>query len=258
RQTFYTVVVIKEGDGETHIDFNTYPIERGMVYFITPGQVQRWASTQPIHGFVLLFQESFLPMSSADPITPRSFDYFHRTDLAPVLTPGDATQMIFDLCEATLRAYAEQGFGRTALLQSYLRVFLIQAQRLFARQQASIPASPQESLVTDYIRLIDRHFMTTQRVGAYAEMLGVTPGHLTDTTRAKLGVPAGQLIQRRVLLEAKRLLTHSEKSIGEIAFDLNFADRSYFSRYFRRETGESPSAFRDGIREKYPSPRSES
>jgi len=136
-------------------------------------------------------------------------------------------------------------------LQSYLRVFLIQSQRLIARQRTIENIASSGSLVENYIQLIDLHFLQKQRVGEYADMLGVTPGHLTDTTREKLGIPAGNLIQRRILLEAKRLLTYSEQNVGEIAFALNFTDPSYFARYFRRETGQSPTTFRTQTREKY-------
>ncbi len=258
RSDFYVIVVITAGAGNSFIDFQAHPIDRGIVYFITPGQVQQWASTRSLTGYILLFQESFLPMNGADQITPRSFDYFHRTDLAPVLQLGDLEAKMLTLCQDMLTAYHEKDFGRTALLQSYLRVFLIQSQRLFVRQQTTDSTESVGSLVTNYIRLIDQHFLQKQRVNEYATLLGVTPGHLTDTTREKLGLPAGQLIQRRVLLEAKRMLTYGENSVGEIAFSLNFTDPSYFARYFRRETGQSPTAFRTHTREKYLFPRSES
>ena len=258
RQTFYAIAILTAGAGKTYIDFKEYSIEQGAIYFITPGQIQRWESTQPTQGYIILFEESFLPMNQADPITPRSFDFFHRTDLAPALYLDDTDTQFFDLCEAMLHGYTETGFGRTALLQSYLRVFLIQAQRVFVQQHTSEHVSSGASLVTNYIQLIDMHFLQKQRVADYAMILGITPGYLTDTTREQLGFPAGKLIQRRILLEAKRLLTYTEQNIGEIAFHLNFMDPSYFARYFRRETGESPTAFRANIRKKYPLPRSQS
>ncbi|MEL6150574.1 MAG: AraC family transcriptional regulator [Chloroflexota bacterium] len=258
RQTFYGIAVVTEGAGKNHIDFHAYPIETGTVYFISPGQVQRWEPARQVNGYVLLFEEGFFLMNGVDPITPRSFDFFHRTDLAPVLDLGEAEAEMIALCEDMLRGCHDRGFGRAALLQSYLQVFLIRAQRLFTRQHTFADASSGGSLVTNYIRLIDLHFMQKQRVREYAAMLGVTPGHLTDTTNEKLGMSAGHLIQRRVLLEARRLLTYSEENVGEIAFKLNFTDPSYFARYFRRETGQSPTTFRAEIREKYLSPRIES
>ncbi|MDB6080659.1 MAG: AraC family transcriptional regulator, partial [Akkermansiaceae bacterium] len=85
----------------------------------------------------------------------------------------------------------------------------------------------------------------------YAKMLGVTSGHLNDTVSAQTGRPAGALIRERILLEARRLLLHSELQIAEIAYHLGFGDPSYFARFFRREDGRPPGDFRMEIREKY-------
>lgn len=255
RQAFYLIVVITAGTGTNQVDFKTYPIKQGTVYFITPGQIQRWEVEQSLSGYVILFEEGFLPTSSFDSVTPRSFDFFHRTDLAPLLYLENELYELTHLCEEMLRAYTTEGFGRSDLLQSYLRIFLIRSQRYYMEQRGVERNSGGGTLIEKYIRLIDLHYLQKQRVGEYAEMLGVTAGYLTDTTRSKLGLRAGQLIQRRVILEAQRLLSYSGQSIGEIAFTLNFTDPSYFARYFRRETGLSPTAFRFNIRKKYPNHR---
>ncbi|MEO1165973.1 MAG: AraC family transcriptional regulator [Chloroflexota bacterium] len=183
---------------------------------------------------------------------------FEDVDLAPVLFLDEDMAKIINLCDEMLNHYTDVGFGRTTILQSYLRIFLIEAQRLFNQQRHDKQTNARSSLVENFIRLIDKHYLQKQRVSDYATLLGVTHGHLADTTRDKLGMPASRLIQRRILLEAKRLLTYSNKNVGEIAFALGFADPSYFARYFRRETGQTPTAFRTKIRKKYPFPRSES
>jgi AraC-like DNA-binding protein len=82
-------------------------------------------------------------------------------------------------------------------------------------------------------------------------MLGVTTSHLSDSMRLETGLTAGELIRARLILEAKRLLLHSELTIAEIGYELGFGDPSYFSRFVRREIKTSPAEFRDRIREKY-------
>ncbi|MEO1163318.1 MAG: AraC family ligand binding domain-containing protein, partial [Chloroflexota bacterium] len=57
RQTFYLIVIVTGGTGTSQIDFKTYPIKHGGIYFITPGQVQKWESTQPLSGYAILFDE---------------------------------------------------------------------------------------------------------------------------------------------------------------------------------------------------------
>ncbi len=88
--------------------------------------------------------------------------------------------------------------------------------------------------------LYEEHF----HIAFYAAKLAVTPDRLNDHVKRAAGVTAGHLIRQRVLTEAKRQLVFTNLSIGEIAYDLAFADPSHFARFFRKQTGTTPQAFR--------------
>ena len=88
-------------------------------------------------------------------------------------------------------------------------------------------------------------------VGQLAGALGVTVAHLTTMVRQVMGVSAGTLLRQRRVLEAKRLLVHTDLTIAEIAFALSFADPSYFGRFFKRETKSTPRQFREEFKRKY-------
>ncbi len=92
---------------------------------------------------------------------------------------------------------------------------------------------------------LESHFFEVRSVAAYARMLKVTSGHLSESILHHTGRTAGELIRDRLLLEARRLLVHSSLNVAEIAVSLQFEDPSYFSRFFRRSTGVSPGEFRD-------------
>jgi AraC-like DNA-binding protein len=93
-------------------------------------------------------------------------------------------------------------------------------------------------------RLIDQHYKTLRLPGEYARLLHITPNHLNALCQELVGRPAGAVIRDRVLLEAKRLLTNADMTAQEIAYELNFQDNSYFSRFFKKYTGETPEGFR--------------
>jgi AraC-like DNA-binding protein len=95
--------------------------------------------------------------------------------------------------------------------------------------------------------LINRHYRSMRLPREYAEQLYITPNHLNALCQDLLGKTAGDVIRERVLLEAKRLLTNEQKSVSEIAGELNFPDNSYFSRFFRKYTGQSPEEFRKSL-----------
>jgi AraC family transcriptional activator of pobA len=78
----------------------------------------------------------------------------------------------------------------------------------------------------------------------YAAMLSVTPTHLSRRVKAVSGRTAGDVIFDRIMLEAKRQLVFTDKPVAEIAYGLDFSSPSYFTRFFTRQAGETPKAFR--------------
>ena len=99
--------------------------------------------------------------------------------------------------------------------------------------------------------LVDQHYKENLSVSQYADMLYITQHHLNVVTKQVTGKTAGEVIRARSILEAKRMLTFTDKVITEIATELGFLDSSYFSRIFRNETGLSPGAFKNEMSEKY-------
>jgi len=93
-------------------------------------------------------------------------------------------------------------------------------------------------------RLVEREYRNHQPIDFYATALGITPPHLNRICQSVLGASALKVIERRVLLEAKRYLTFSSLSVKEIAALLGYADAGYFNRMFRREIGTAPGKFR--------------
>ena len=94
--------------------------------------------------------------------------------------------------------------------------------------------------------LVEEHFRKERQIGFYAEKLAMTPDRLNDHVKRATGVTAGHMIRQRVLTEAKRQLVFTNQPINEIAYDLAFSDPSHFTRFFRKQTGMTPQAFREG------------
>ena len=78
----------------------------------------------------------------------------------------------------------------------------------------------------------------------YANQLHISSRHLNSIISLQTGKSISEMIQNRILIESKRLLLHSEKTVSEIAFELGFSDKAYFHRFFKKTTGETPLHFR--------------
>jgi AraC family transcriptional regulator, transcriptional activator of pobA len=109
------------------------------------------------------------------------------------------------------------------------------------------PTSYNQTLLKNFKKLIDANFTRLKLPKDYADLLYITPNHLNAICKDLLGMQAGEVIRNRTLLEAKRLLTNPQLNIAGIAFELNFSDNSYFTKFFKKTEGITPEEFRKKI-----------
>lgn len=102
----------------------------------------------------------------------------------------------------------------------------------------------QTELTEQFIALVEHHYRTHRELSFYAEQMGLTPKHISLTVKASSGKSATEWIEKYVTLDAMTQLLSTNKSIKQIAYDLNFASQSLFGKYFRRVTGISPATYR--------------
>ena len=253
RRTFYALFWVTDGTGTHHIDFETWLIAKNTLHFVTPGQVAFWEFREQVTGYALLFTPDFIAINLAEQISLQSFDFFHPKTKHPVVQINENEAHTFNtLCKHMLGEYISRNYGRVTLLQCQLLSFLIHAQRYYPQSpQLHSVGSTAEQLVTQYIQLVEKYFRDIQSVQVYAHQLNITSGYLRDIIQRQLGTTPVYLLNQRIALEAKRMLMYSEQTIAQIGHALNFDDPSYFSRFFKREAGATPSEFRHEFREKY-------
>ncbi|MFA5404841.1 MAG: helix-turn-helix domain-containing protein, partial [Ignavibacteria bacterium] len=124
------------------------------------------------------------------------------------------------------------------------------AQNIFSKQYNTENKS-ENTIVKRYINLVKENYKENQKVSDYSKFLSITPGHLNDTVRLYTGKNANSFIQERILLEVKRYLLYEDKTIKEISYGLKFKNPSYFSRFVKIHTGESPEMLKNSLRKKY-------
>jgi AraC family transcriptional regulator, transcriptional activator of pobA len=112
-------------------------------------------------------------------------------------------------------------------------------------RSGTVTLRPADPTVERLRRLVEQHFREQRLLQFYADRLAMTPERLNDHVKRAAGVTAGHLIRQRVLTEAKRQLVFTNQPIHEIAYDLAFSDPSHFARFFRKQTGTTPQAFRE-------------
>ena len=247
-RNLFQILLIVRGGGDMTFEAQTIPFEAPSAIII-PATIAHGFRFRPeaTEGWVLTFTEDVA--RSLDDRSGEALATLRALAADPVLPlVGDAEierigRLCADLDEE--RFLARDGY-RFAM-RGYLALIAIAVARLAASRARSgtatlMPADP----TVDALRyLVEEHFRKERQLAFYAGKLAMTPDRLNDHVKRAAGVTAGHLIRQRVLSEAKRQLVFTNQPIHEIAYDLTFADPSHFTRFFRKQTGTTPQAFRE-------------
>jgi AraC family transcriptional activator of pobA len=246
KHNFYHLVLFTEGSGHHTIDFEQFPVDAWQIYFMVPGQVHSWSFKGPVDGYVINFSVPFLKSLLLKPDYLEQFQFFSGQASGSVINiPEDARTDIKNVMEQIINEGQDNQRMGADMVRALLLQLFIHVERLgAANPQQSVTTNYNYTLLKSFQRLIEAHYTHLKLPKEYAELLYITPNHLNALCNDILGLPAGEVIRNRVILEAKRLLINLELNITEIAYKLNFADNSYFTKFFKKHTGLTPEDFR--------------
>ena len=110
--------------------------------------------------------------------------------------------------------------------------------------QEANPSTRHKKVFENFVELVEKYHNTERSMGFYADKLCITPKYLSKIIKNVSGFSAPDIINKYVILEAQHLLRHTDMSIKEIADQLNFPNQSFFYKYFKVHTGQTPNAYR--------------
>ncbi|RFS22797.1 helix-turn-helix domain-containing protein [Chitinophaga silvatica] len=239
KHDFFIFLLFETGSGTHTIDFIEYKIGAQQVHLVFPGQVHKWRFGAKTHAHQLMISRSlFESFSSAFRF---SLNQYANN---PVINPGKAffSQLLYETL--AIRKEAEQKNIVWELIRARNEVIALIVSKAAEKKFTHLNTYHTNPFLNKFISLIDQHFKEEHAVSFYAKQLNITPNYLNILCRKNLHVSATYLIQNRAILEAKRLLQVSELSVKEIAFELGFYDHAYFSKFFKSQTGSTPTEFR--------------
>lgn len=248
--SYYQIIWFRSGQGQHFVDFRSFEIKADSIVFVAKNQVHYFDQNVDYTGYMIHFNESFLIQTDSEMEFFLKCNFFGNAYQPPV-------SYIDQGCHQTLETYIDQiqselksshNLGREELLRGYLKAFLIQVQRVKNNSglAAFVPDERRLQLLR-FINLVDENYKNGFSVGEYAERLHISSRTLSDITGHLISKTPSQIIQERIILEAQRLLLHSELNINQVGYRLGFDDPSYFVKYFKKHTNQSPTDFRKSI-----------
>ncbi|WP_221801498.1 4-hydroxyphenylacetate catabolism regulatory protein HpaA [Oceanobacter mangrovi] len=246
---YVQIHLIHEGETHFHIDEQVYHCF-GACCFLTPAAVPHSFMTEPgASGWVLTVHQSLVWSLMAG--SQQSQQEVGR--LQPIgieqqqlcATDRLAWDRLVGSFEALQDEWNSSHADKQFALESLIRLLLLQLLRLSPKSSATETVASEElRLFRRFSELLEREFRNRWPLSRYCSSIGVSESRLNHISQRVANVPPKKLIHERMLQESKRLLLHSTLSINDIGFELGFSDPSYFSRFFRKQTGLTPRDFR--------------
>ena len=231
RLDFFAIVWFRSSSTDHYIDFVPYPVKKDLIYLLSPNQVHALPGKPPPEANIIIFSKAFFESIEADELRLLFLPFNNEGIFIPDTTPSDLLFEMILLEKTDLH-----------LLRLYVTAFLTHLHRL------SGAATYHDERLRLLFSLVSSHYKTHKLADFYAGQIGLTAKRLNQIVKDKLGLSVSQLIYTYILIEAKREVSHSTKSIKEIAIELGFNGQSYFTRFFKKQTGSTPEQFRHSSR----------
>jgi AraC family transcriptional regulator, transcriptional activator of pobA len=247
RHDFFEVLYLSKGSGFHIIDGNKYEIQPPCVFFMSPGQAHKIEFSSDIEGYIFIFTSEFYLINQTNQNRLIEFPFFFsiRQENRPLIL--ESKEDIVFLETLFKKGIAEIAKGENysvELLRSVLDLILTSCAILYKTDENLLTKSKGNVVVKRFFQLVEENYQNNLSVNEYADKLAITPNHLTQTVNQLTGKTSSQIIKSKQVLEIKRLLVHTNLTVTEIANQLNFPDQSYFTKFFKRETGFSPLQYR--------------
>lgn len=244
----YAFGLIVAGTATETIGLQTYLVKPYSVVFTFPGQIISYADTSP--DFSLLYcvlDEDFMINPHVNRTLIDSFSFF-RTEGRPVFDlPVPTGQIIHQLLKNIKTEYDSQSLDYEAMIRIYVHEILILINRAYAPDPTNHTqvVSRGQVISRSFKELVSQHYLAKKQVREYADLLSITPRHLSEIIITHTGRPPSHWVLTMEILEAKFQLKYSTCTIAEVADYLGYQDPAYFGKVFKKQTGFSPQQYRE-------------
>jgi len=253
RLNYFSLIWIKKGSGTVTADFSENPFEAGNLFAFSPYQPFMLQAKENLEGIILNFHPEFFCIYKHQPEIACNGILFNNIFKPPYVTVDEASKTVFEMVIHQIKTEMHNPeLAQYELLVSYLKIFLITATRLKNQQQPDtdfdeVPDNKEPFILQNLKNYIELHFKSKHSASDYAEMLHITPKALARITKNHFNKTLTHLISERIVIEAKRELYLTNKTVKEIAYALGYDDEHYFSRFFKNNAAVSPQIYRETV-----------
>ncbi|WP_086477833.1 helix-turn-helix domain-containing protein [Arenibacter amylolyticus] len=245
RRDFYEIVWLRNEDA-LHVpqhDFQTF--KGDWIYLIPPYRVHQLNKAGK-NGVLISFKQDLLEGDLKEFLLDVFRMFNIQGEFSCLQVNEETSKGLMDVYQLLEEEYKKETVS-LIMLKALLKVFLLKLIQL--KEEHFTLQDINEKRVYEFMLLLEMNYQEERNTDFYAGKLGISAKRLNQILKEKLDKTGVQIIHDRLILEAKRQIIHSENTIKEIAYNLNFKDHSYFSRFFKLHAGVTPLEFQKKVRE---------
>jgi AraC family transcriptional activator of pobA len=243
RQSFYTLLCIENAQGTAVIDGVAIRMDRPKVICVKPGSIFSMDINRTASGTIICFTEDFFSLRYNNNALFH-FSFMNQENSNYVRLGDNKAYEWKSLSGFMLQEFNSRDKGADSILRSFLNILLCKLDRQFNPVVTNEKKNNKEEKIRQFQLLLDEHFIEHKTPSFYAEQLNITTNYMNKICRKYKCLSSGELIRKRITIEAQRLLHYSVRPVAEIAKELEFESVSYFVTFFKKNTGMTPESFR--------------
>ncbi|OUL61034.1 helix-turn-helix domain-containing protein [Flavobacterium sp. AJR] len=251
RNNYFSLIWVTKGKGKVKADFAEHHFEENSLLAFSPYQPFMLCVSEPIEGIAIHFHPDFYCIHMHQKEVSCNGILFNNVYQPPFTIITEQAAATFTMVLEQMKTEIQNAeLAQYELLISYLKIFLITASRLKNEQlekMKSVPNSKEPFILQNLKDAIELNFKTKHSAGNYAELLNISPKALAKLSKTYFNKTLTDLIAERIIIEAKRELYMTNKTVKEIAYELGYEDEHYFSRFFKTNADVSPQIYRETV-----------
>ncbi len=251
RNNYYSLIWVREGEGKVKADFAEYEFNKNSLFAFSPYQPFMFAARK-IKGLAIHFHPDFFCIHKHQTEVACNGVLFNNIYLPPYISIDEASTSSLNILVEQMKVEMKNtALAQYEILVSYLKIFLITTSRLKVEQQPKaleVMSDLKEPFILQTLKdAIEKDFKKKHSASDYAETLNISAKALAKITKGYFNKTLTELISERIIIEAKRELYLTKKTIKEIAYELGYEDEHYFSRFFKTNAEISPQVYRETV-----------
>lgn len=239
RKDFFEIVWLKNEDPLHALKDTEFEAKGDWIYLIPPYRVHQLNKAGK-NGELISFKRSMLEEEDKEFLLDLFKIFNVQGEFSCLRLNEQAAAGLASVFQLLEDEYSK-GDHNLIIVKALLKVFLLKL--IQVKEHEFTSQDLHQKRVYEFLMLLESNYQQVRNTDFYAGKLGISSKRLNQILKEKLDKTGMQLIHDRIILEAKRKIIHSENTIKEIAYDLGFSDRPYFSRFFKKQTGQTPEEF---------------